>query len=79
MTPEHSQQLNQLFHSALTHERDQRVAFIAGTWASDETWPAWFRRVVNSFAACSHGIGVEAANSDFFFASAPLCATLSGK
>ena len=36
MTPERWQQINQLFHSALAHERGQRAAFLAGACAGDE-------------------------------------------
>ena len=36
MTPERWQQINQLFHSALEHERGQRAAFLAAACAGDD-------------------------------------------
>ncbi|MDQ3256629.1 MAG: serine/threonine-protein kinase [Acidobacteriota bacterium] len=37
MTPERWQQINELFHSALDHERGQRAAFLAEACAGDES------------------------------------------
>ncbi|MGI8998060.1 MAG: serine/threonine-protein kinase, partial [Pyrinomonadaceae bacterium] len=42
------QQINQLFHSALAHERDQRAAFLAGACAGDEALRAEVESLVAS-------------------------------
>ncbi|MCA1626900.1 MAG: serine/threonine protein kinase, partial [Acidobacteria bacterium] len=48
MTPERWQQINQLFHSALAHERGQRAAFLARACAGDEALRAEVESLVAS-------------------------------
>ena len=48
MTPERWQQINQLFHSALEHVRDQRAAFLARACADDEALRAEVESLVAS-------------------------------
>ncbi|MDQ3753628.1 MAG: hypothetical protein M3371_02725, partial [Acidobacteriota bacterium] len=48
MTPERWQQINELFHSALAHQRGQRTAFLVQACAGDEALRAEVESLISS-------------------------------